>query len=475
MQHVQNAAFRTENEADAALCEAIDYCQGLPWTELAQMGIERRVETSYYPGQTIVIYPPYPALRRGFNELKLFDECGKSAGAFGGNFNLYAHIPFCTAICTYCSYARTASSGDDPLISRYVDALCHQRDQWVDRLTVRGEHVSTIFIGGGTPTILSATDLGRILSGMPRHAATEITVETDPDMITREDGVEKLERLRERGVNRISMGVETFDDAIASRLKRRGHKAIHAALANIRRAGIDNINIDLIYGLPGQSLESWLETLRASIATGVASITAYNYKLKPGSIDFKRERLRHSRQHEDYGYRVVVMQRMAKAVLAQHGYANSNVNWYTRADATFKQQREKYSGSNLVGLGPSTYSFAAGAQFLSTGSLRTYLDAMNNGEPITDRGQLLDQDEQACRRVVFGLKDSFVPDEILTRCSPSTDRRIRKQLERLQALDLIKRRGNHLSLSDSGVLFANELCTLFYSPDVLQHLQDSGA
>lgn len=465
--------FSASRTIDPIISEAIEFCEKLPWIQLKHMGIERRIETSYFPGQTIVVYPPYPALPRNLNEKTLFQHLDLPTSTADQAFNLYAHVPFCTGICTYCSYARTATDCRDPLIVRYVDALCRHRDRWLRRLDVGGERVNTVFIGGGTPTLLSTTQLTTLISGIPRHLTTETTVETDPEMASNEESSEKLMRLREIGVNRVSMGVETFDDAIASQLKRRGHEAIYSALTNIRKAGIDNINIDLIYGIPEQSFESWLETLQASIDASVPSITAYNYKLKPGSIDYKRVRRHGTNFHDEYFYRVVVMQRMAQILLTQNGYANSNVNWYTLRNSTFRQQGEKYNGSNLLGLGPSTYSYVGGAQFLSSNSLRSYLDIMDNNGSVIDRGQILDLDEQAHRRVIFGLKGNFNPDEVLARCSRTSADRINSLLQHLECLGLVEYRENRLSLSERGVLFANELCALFYSPSVIQRLTET--
>lgn len=466
-------AVLTSDFRDPLITEAIEFCETIPWEQLKAMGVERRMETSYFPGQTVVIYPPYPALSQEFNEEQLFRHVGESSDQVGKAYNLYAHVPFCTGICTYCSYARTAASSDSVLIDRYVTSLCKQRDGWLKRLKIDSGQVSTIFLGGGTPTLLSTGQLLSILSGLPRNSTTEVTLETDPDMATRDGATEKLARLREAGVNRVSMGVETFDDTIARQLNRRGHESIYSALDTIRAAGLNNINIDLIYGIPNQSLESWLETLKASVGAGVPSITTYNYKLKPGSIDHKRQSREGSREENPYSFRVVVMQRLAQMFFAKHGYVNNNVNWYTRTNATFKQQGEKYSGSNLLGLGPSTYSFVEGAQFMSDSNLRAYLDAIDNGGSIVERGQILNEDEQAHRRVVFGLKGNFDPAEVLASCSQATANRIHELLTRLERLKLVEYRGERLYLTDSGVLFANELCTLFYSPDVVRRLADS--
>ncbi len=194
---------------------------------------------------------------------------------------LYIHIPFCRSKCEYCDFYSLAN-GDEKLMNQYVKALC-QHIQETGPLAP--EHlVDTIYFGGGTPSILRTRDLLRILNTIrkyfqvDRHA--EITFEANPDSVTQL----RLRKLRREGFNRVSLGVQCDDDGILKAIGRpHSYEDAQKAVQKLRRAGYKNLSLDLIYGLPGQTLEAWQNTLRHVLQLDPEHISCYGLKVEEGT------------------------------------------------------------------------------------------------------------------------------------------------------------------------------------------------
>src|SRR5687768_5450688 len=190
---------------------------------------------------------------------------------------LYLHIPFCSSICNYCNFNRGLF--DAALKDRYVRALTREVEA-----TGKGEAADTIFFGGGTPSLLDPEEIGGLLGACRRSfdvaPDAEITLETNPETVTSE----RLERFREAGVNRISFGVQSFREAELRRLGRL-HSAdrARAAVAEARRAGFDNISLDLMMWLPQQSREDWRESVEQLIGVSPEHASLYLLELYPNA------------------------------------------------------------------------------------------------------------------------------------------------------------------------------------------------
>ncbi len=205
--------------------------------------------------------------------------------------HLYAHIPFCPKVCPYCSFYKEAS--DRNKTRAFLDAVLREAEIWGDRLQPR-----TIFFGGGTPTALSTSQLDYLISGLRERMdfsrLEEFTIEMNPATVS----LEKASRLRELGVNRVSMGVQSWDPGLLETLGRVHSKdqalRSHAIL---RDAGFDNINLDFIFGIPGQSVDQWVDTLRQTIALQPQHVSAYcltyeedtEYFLRLGRGEFSQD------------------------------------------------------------------------------------------------------------------------------------------------------------------------------------------
>ncbi|MGB4057366.1 MAG: radical SAM protein, partial [Alphaproteobacteria bacterium] len=230
----------------------------------------------------IVTYPPKQILTP-FNNNDIILPESKIQKA------LYVHIPFCSGICTYCNYARTASGKDDQ-IDNYLSLLEKESSILKEKLGTDRIPIESIYIGGGTPTLLSENQLARLFYLLAKDydlkSGAEYSLEGSPETITKE----KIEIAKAYGINRISIGIESFNDKILQNVMRR-HTAESAkeSLNIIKETGIENIDVDLIRGLPGYDRQKLIDDLKAINELQLPSITSYQYVMKERSIDYKRQ------------------------------------------------------------------------------------------------------------------------------------------------------------------------------------------
>lgn len=199
--------------------------------------------------------------------------------------HLYVHVPFCTRKCGYCDFVSypLAGAGGPPAVDRYLDALAREAEWYARRLAPAPFH--TVYVGGGTPSLLSAAQLRRLLAVVaaafgPWAPGAEVTVEANPGTLE----FEKLEALREAGVNRLSLGVQSFDTELLRRVGRFvAPEDASAAVAAARTAGFDNLSLDLIFGLPGQIPAGLAEDLRRAIDLGPEHLSVYALTLEEGT------------------------------------------------------------------------------------------------------------------------------------------------------------------------------------------------
>lgn len=196
---------------------------------------------------------------------------------------VYIHIPFCDEICSFCAFYRQVS-GNESIIESYVRALCRQIARFAPTPWAQARPFDAIYFGGGTPTVLSVEQLTRVLShlrALPLSSDGEITLETRCRRIDRDD----LHTLREAGVNRLSVGVQSFDTAVRREARRLADREeVLRALSDAADAGLSNLSIDLIYNLPGQTLDSWTRTLATLDQTPVSGCSVYGLIVQPKSI-----------------------------------------------------------------------------------------------------------------------------------------------------------------------------------------------
>ncbi len=286
---------------------------------------------------------------------------------------IYLHIPFCKTRCIYCDFCSTTRT---ELKERYMDALCKELEMRRDYLN--GETVRTVYLGGGTPSLLNATDFRRLFQTLDAvfglQAAEEITLEVNPDDIS-EAYADMLGALP---FNRISMGIQTFDDTTLKLLNRR-HNARQAmeAVRRLRHAGFRNLSIDLIYGLPGETDDRWKRDLEQAIALDVEHISAYHLTYEEGTPLYRMlQEHRLNEVDEDSSLRFF---NMLMDSLASAGYVHYEISNFCKPGLHSRHNSSYWQGIPYLGCGPSAHSFDIRSRQWNDADPERYIDAMEQG------------------------------------------------------------------------------------------------
>ncbi|MGV8079618.1 MAG: radical SAM family heme chaperone HemW [Syntrophales bacterium] len=311
---------------------------------------------------------------------------------------LYIHVPFCRAKCAYCGFY--SLPGMEREIPRFLEAL--RRETAFYRRFFRS--FDTIYFGGGTPSLLAPEQIGRMIEDARHtfHIApdAEITVEMNPADRTTAD----LQSLRAVGVNRLNIGVQSLDDRILSLLGRRhtAEQALHA-VRDAQQAGFGNLGIDLMYGIPGQSMEGWMETLAAAIALPIVHLSCYELTVEPDTPLGRR--LGKSRL-EPAGESLAADFFLATSrFLAEAGYLHYEVSNFARGSQHVSRHNSKYwRHVPYLGLGPSAHSFRGTRRWWNVRSLDDYLASVESGSPPVAASETLSREEMALEARFLALR-----------------------------------------------------------------------
>jgi putative oxygen-independent coproporphyrinogen III oxidase len=311
-------------------------------------------------------------------------------------FGVYVHVPFCASRCGYCDFnTYTATElGGGASREEYADTVLAELALAARVLGDRPpRQVDTVFVGGGTPTLLSPTDLGRILEGIDKTwglaAGAEVTTEANPESVT----PESLRDLRRAGFTRISLGMQSAAPAVLAVLDRR-HTAGRAPQAAVeaREAGFDHVNLDLIYGTPGERAEDFATSLDTVVAAGVDHVSAYALIVEDGT----RMAGRMKRGELAYPSDDVAADRYlaAEAALSAAGFAWYEVsNWARTADAACRHNLLYWAGGDWWGLGPGAHSHVGGVRWWNVKHPTAYASRLADGSsPGHGREILTDTD-----------------------------------------------------------------------------------
>lgn len=283
---------------------------------------------------------------------------------------IYLHIPFCKTRCIYCDFYSTTH---EDLRRRYIQALCRELRERKDYL--RGAAIETVYIGGGTPSQLMEEDFEAIFQTLQEvyglGQAKEITLEANPDDLT--EGYVRM--LRRFPFNRISMGVQTFDDKMLALLRRR-HNANQAleAVRRCRDAGFANISIDLIYGLPGETSQQWEHDLQQAIRLHPEHISAYHLTYEEGTPLYRLLQAHRVKEvDEDDSLRFF---KQLNATLRQAGYIHYEISNFCLPGYHARHNTSYWQGTPYLGCGPSAHSFDTQSREWNAASLEKYIEGV---------------------------------------------------------------------------------------------------
>ena len=368
------------------------------------------------------------------------------------NIGLYIHVPLCLQRCHFCAFYLEIAT--PARIDAYISALERELTLYHQQNLLGGRALQSIYFGGGTPTVILARQLTALLDRIRNtYSVTpdvEVTVEAHPSTVTPSD----LTTLAKAGFNRISLGAESMAPQDFIPIGRPGTIAeTEQAVANARTAGISNINLDLMYGLPGQSLASWTATLHALLALDPTHISCYALTIED------RTKLAHDIAKglvpaPDDALQIE-MEEAAETVLASAGFTRYEISNYARPGYACRHNLLYWTDNDYLGLGPSAQSYVAGCRFGNIAHLDTYANLLEKDQlPVADRLPL-SVEEQQRDALIFGLRlMNGVPQSLTVEDSGQ-----REILNQLIAKGLIAEEGNRTRLTPLGRRFADSVAS----------------
>jgi oxygen-independent coproporphyrinogen III oxidase len=311
--------------------------------------------------------------------------------------HLYLHIPFCHRICPYCAFYKHTPGSTE--MGQFVDALLAEATRYAERYELRPR---TVFLGGGTPTLLSETHLERLLAGLRERLdlsqMEELCLESNPRTVT----AGKARLLAQLGVTRMSIGIQAWDAATLSTLGR-DHSAEDAVeiLELLRAAGIPSLNVDLMFSIPGQSLEVWDATLRAAVAAQSDHISAYNLNYEEDTAFFERLQRGEYREDEDAD---ATQFYHAVSLLEEHGFEHYETSNYAKPGHRSRHNAAYWTGRDYLGLGPSATSTVQRQRWKNLPDTERYVQAIQQGILPQSKAELLTDEHWFMERVALELR-----------------------------------------------------------------------
>lgn len=359
---------------------------------------------------------------------------------------LYIHLPFCKQKCNYCDFASFA--GREFLIDGYLDAL--EKEASLSPV----KKFETLYVGGGTPSLLCAAQLQKLAETVEKHfspvsAFEESTCEANPESLT----PEKIAVLKQAGFNRLSIGLQSFNDDELKTLGRvHDARTFLNAYRAARMGGFKNINVDLIAGLPGQTLERFLQSLEKLVSLSPEHISVYGLQIEEGTPFFERGVLCDQ----------LLMRRMleeARARLLRAGFHHYEISNFARPGFEAEHNTHYWNDGDYIGLGSSAASFYKGRRSQNTPDVREYIRRINAGENAVVFSERLDGKTRVGERLMLALRKLDGVE-----LSAEDEAFFGREIERHVKSGLLLRDGKKVKLSFEGLFLANEVFCSFVAP-----------
>ena len=364
---------------------------------------------------------------------------------------LYIHVPFCRSKCLYCDFYSVASSSAIP---EWLQAVQREALLYKERF----QHFDSLYLGGGTPSILGERDLAALLGWLHKHFSfsddSEMSMEANPEGLTRD----KLKAIRDLGINRISLGVQSLDDGDLKYLGRR-HSAKQAleALDTIRSSGFANVSVDLMYGLETQSLSGWKRTLDRVLEFSPEHISCYQLSFESGTALWK---MKSAGKVQPMGEKLqAAFFIRTSRYLEKRGYVHYEISNFARGrDFMCRHNRKYWNHTPYLGLGPSAHSFQDGSRWWNVKSIKKYCRLLEEGKPPVEASEVLSDEQYDLETLDLGLRTSDGVDlRVLKGLSAG------KAMAELQKAGLITVHGGRIRPTRRGFLVADSLPLMFYN------------
>lgn len=370
----------------------------------------------------------------------------------------YIHIPFCEHICYYCDFNKVFLEGQP--VDEYVEMLLKEMAIMMERRPVN--ELETLYVGGGTPTSLSAKQLDRLLSGareiLPFNEGKEFTVEANPGDLTRE----KLQVMKNYGVNRLSMGVQTFDNRLLKKIGRK-HTAedVYETMRFLEAENFSNVSIDLIYALPGQTLEGYLDTLERALALDLPHYSLYSLILENKTMFMnwvRQGRLQLPDQETE-----TRMFEETIAAMEKHQRRQYEISNFGLAGHESQHNLMYWNNDHYFGFGAGASGYLDHTRYRNKGPIQHYLRPLREGElPVLEREEL-SRKNQIEEEMFLGLrkKVGIEKQHFLQRYGQSIESLYQSVLDELVAEELLVNEEDRVYLTQKGTFLGNNVFERF--------------
>ena len=371
---------------------------------------------------------------------------------------LYLHIPYCLHKCGYCDF--NSHNIDEAEMESYVQALLLEmkhaakgsKDRWVD----------TIFFGGGTPTTLPFADLARILEACRQQfqvdPQAEITCEANPATIPQTD----LAQLREVGFNRLSIGVQSFDPDELKRLERvHSVNEVYLTVERARKAGFDNLSLDLMFGLPGQSIERWRDNLNQALGLEPDHLSAYNLTIEPGTVFHKQQAQGQLKMPPDDFQRELF--EITINTLTSAGYEHYEISNYAKPEKQCRHNLIYWTNGEYLGLGAGASSALKGKRFKNVNLPARYITQINESETAVESRETPDRRQRMGETVMLGLRlrEGLNLVTFEQQFGMSFHEAFGDTVTRLEKMELMELRNDRAALTREGLFLADSVIVEF--------------
>ncbi len=371
---------------------------------------------------------------------------------------IYVHLPFCPYICPYCDFAKWPHRSG--AAQRYLQALLTEiRSQ---PQANGGEQFETVFLGGGTPNTYSAQDIAIILdelrSRFPGPAGRETTIELNPELVRAED----VDLYREAGITRVSVGVQSFaPNEIRTLGRRHTVQDVRRVVEAARAARIAGVSLDLIFGVPGQTAQSWRESLKTAVALGADHISTYGLTVEPGT-PYERWKERDpsafpANDDEAELYEIAMLE------LESHGFEHYEISNFAKPGHRSAHNANYWANGDYAGLGVGAASYRRGVRWTHTRDLEEYINAVLEGQPIPAQSEALIGAQKAGEAVMLALRTAqgVSLETFKERYGLDFLEFYAPVVQEYSEIGLLEVSSTHARLTRRGRFLANDVCAAF--------------
>ncbi|MBL1276406.1 MAG: coproporphyrinogen III oxidase family protein [Ectothiorhodospiraceae bacterium] len=452
---------------------------GLAREELAQLDVDEIKQSGVLPGGGKQFFPVI-----GYPPLTMFSEMDDTA--LFENFEqrpanktiAYGHIPFCPSRCTFCHWiTKTKTKAEE--VDVYLDHLEQEMSLYRSKMGMDSIPTSSVLIGGGTPTYLNPKQMERFLKNFTRHFdlsdCTQFSIEAEPTTLLGKEGLEKLAIMKDYGVHRISLGVQSFDDHVLSAMGRTHNNTdTMESIEQMRRAGIENVFIDLIYAYPGQTVEQWVQNMLTAINLDIEGYQLYRLRIRPhGDRDGNILKV-HTKAPEKFPEPddIQLMKYLGIMMSEKHGYGEHQTRIFARKANDISHYLRDWACdlADVAGVGVSSWSNLRGVFSMNVGdaNLENYYKLVREGKVSVNRGKIRSADDERRRCFILPLKNARVSKQTFTeRTGETVEQCFSTEINVFKSLGLIEENDSHVWLTPRGRFFADEISTQFFDPNYL--------